>query len=198
MSQSLDKIIIGFLFGFSILGIYQLSFQLLMMLKLLPAGIYRYLLPQESMGMNSRVIKRIGMGSSILAASLGLFATPWFLSTYFPNFNESIELVQIMSLSVIPNTAVAIRSAELLGKERSREVLFGSLISVATLISGIILIGSALGSIGLAIAVTLSQFTQAIFLLTRRIHLKHHDNSLTFPSIQPPGWEKSNCASQNA
>lgn len=65
LSQSLtayaDKLIIAPLFGFAVLGLYQLGFQFLMFLAIIPTSLYQYLLPQESAGVERRKVRFAGL-----------------------------------------------------------------------------------------------------------------------------------------
>ncbi|MEM2703205.1 MAG: oligosaccharide flippase family protein, partial [Candidatus Bathyarchaeia archaeon] len=50
LSAYLDKIVIGALFGYYALGLYQLGYQFFMFLNMIPTSLYQYLLPEESSG----------------------------------------------------------------------------------------------------------------------------------------------------
>ena len=51
------------------------------------------------------------------------------ISNYFPNFIDSIEVIPLLSIAVIPNTIVSIYSSKFLGQEKSKFLLIGNLIS---------------------------------------------------------------------
>ncbi len=48
-----DKLIIAPLFGFSLLGNYQLGFQFFLLMSILPSIVYQYSLPQDSKGISN-------------------------------------------------------------------------------------------------------------------------------------------------
>jgi O-antigen/teichoic acid export membrane protein len=71
----LDKIIIAPVFGYYILGLYQLGFQFFMFLSIIPLSLYYYLLPEESSGNNKTQIKYVGFGFALFAAAATFLAT---------------------------------------------------------------------------------------------------------------------------
>ena len=52
-----DKILIGSIFGFSMLGNYYFAFQVFMLLDTIPKSISQYLLPQEAEGKKNKKLK---------------------------------------------------------------------------------------------------------------------------------------------
>jgi O-antigen/teichoic acid export membrane protein len=164
----LDKIIIGPLFGYFVLGLYQLGFQFFLFLSIIPMSLYYYLLPEESSGNDKTKIKQIGFGLAVAAAVIAFFTLPYFIEILFPSFVSSILVVRIMSLAVIPSTIVAVMNASLLGRGRSRMVLIAGLIYLVSLMVGVIALGGALGAIGLALTLVVAQSIQATVLLAKR------------------------------
>jgi O-antigen/teichoic acid export membrane protein len=168
LAYYLDKVIIGAIFGYYALGLYQLGFQFLMFLSIIPLSLYQYLLPEESSGNNKKEIKIIGLILSI-AVSLTAYATsPYLIQNLFPTFIDSIPLVKIMSLAVIPQTIVAILTATHLGKEKSRSVFIAGLIYLISLIAGIITLQRMMGVLGFALAIIIAQTIQSIYLLINK------------------------------
>jgi O-antigen/teichoic acid export membrane protein len=164
----LDKIIIGPLFGYFVLGIYQLGFQFYLFLSIIPLSLYYYLLPEESSGKDKSKIKIVGFGLAVVAAVFAFFTLPYFIETLFPTFASSVWVVRIMSLAVIPSTIVAIVNASLLGRGRSKYVFVAGLIYLAFVIVGVLVLGGAMGAMGLAVTLVVAQSIQAGFLLTKR------------------------------
>jgi len=163
-SAYLDKIIIGILFGYYALGLYQLGFQFLMLLSIIPGSLYQYLLPEESSGKNKREIKLISLILSVALALTTLTISPYLIENMFPTFIDSIQIVRVMSLAVIPSTIVAMLNASLLGKERSKTVLTAGLVYLASLIAGLIIMGKIMGILGLALTLIIAQAIQAVYL----------------------------------
>jgi O-antigen/teichoic acid export membrane protein len=168
LANYLDKMIIGTLFGYYALGLYQLGFQFFMFFSIIPSSLYQYLLPEESSGNNKHQIKTIGLLTSIALAITAYIASPHLISNLFPTFVDSIPLVQIMSIAVIPQTVVAILTASHLGQEKSKTVFIAGLIYIAALIAGIIALKQIMGVLGFAAALILAQTIQATYLLINK------------------------------
>ena len=164
----IDKLVIAPLFGYYLLGLYQLAFQFFMFLSIIPLSLYSYLLPEESSGKNNRTIKIIGLGFSIIAALAALLSLPTVIEKFFPTFLDSIPIVRIMSLAVIPATVVAILNATLLGRGSSRIVFTGGITYMITLVVGVAVLGQVLGAIGLAVTILTAQTIQATYLIWKR------------------------------
>jgi len=163
-TNTIDKIIVGTLFSFSVLGIYQLGFQFFIFLGIIPTSLIMYLLPEESSGYERRGAKVLGFVLSVTAALLFFFFSPWIVETFFPKFTEAIQVIRIMSLAIIPATINSMLIAKLLGKEKSKIVFTSGLIYLFCLTSALVLLGKAFGLIGLAFSILLAQLTQSIYL----------------------------------
>lgn len=159
-----DKILIGSIFGMVTLGLYQLSYQILAALGILPGILFTYLLPEKSAGMKTRGIEVFGLMASIVLACLVIFLSPIVIPRAFPRFSEGVRIIQIMSLAIIPSTIVATRMSGLYARERPGAVLISYAIALAVEIAGILVLGSYFGAIGLAASAVLLQTALAISL----------------------------------
>jgi len=168
LANYFDKVIIGALFGYYALGLYQLGFQFFIFLTLIPTSLSQYLLPEESSGKNKKDIKIIGLILSIVVAIAAYIMTPYLIQKLFPTFSDSIPLIQVMSLAVVPSTIVAIQTANCLGKEKSSTVFIAGLIYLVSLITGIITFEHIMGVIGFAFAIVVAQTIQAIYLMINK------------------------------
>lgn len=168
VSMFSDKLLIAPLFGFAILGIYQLGAQFLLFLGMIPTILYHYLLPQEASGNHSR---KIGVGSFVISsilAAIFVAAVPWVITNFFPNFVSSIFPAQIMSIGIIPMTVTSILSSRFLGMERSRPVFIGAAIYVATQYTTITILGKMFGIVGLALSLVIALTVQSVYLLAAK------------------------------
>jgi O-antigen/teichoic acid export membrane protein len=139
-----------------------------MFLSLIPASLEQYLLPEESSGKNKRQIKVVAFILAT-AASIALFAlSPYLINNFFPAFSEAIPLVQLLSLAIIPSTIAAILTASLLGNGKSKQVFIAGIIYLTTLISTLIIAGTTIGTLGLAVAVITAKTAQATYLITQK------------------------------
>ena len=168
LANHFDKVIIGALFGYYALGLYQLGFQFYIFFTLVPTSLSQYLLPEESSGTNKKQIKIIGLLLSVAVAILAYLTTPYIISNFFNTFIPSIELVQVMSIAVIPSTIVAILTSTYLGNEKSKTVLIAGIIYLISLFIGLITMEAIMGVIGFAVAIILAQTIQAVYLLSQK------------------------------
>ena len=168
LPNSIDKVLIGAIFGYFALGLYQLGFQFFMFLNIIPSILQQYLLPEESSGKDKKQIKTISLILAI-GFSLAMFIfSPYVIETFFPRFTEAILIIRIMSIAVIPSTVVAIITPGLLSKEKSKTVLLSGILFLSSLVTFLITLGSTLGVPGLALAILLSKTMQATYLYTQK------------------------------
>jgi len=161
--SSLDKIIIAPLFGFAILGNYSLGLQFLVILTILPEVARKYLIAQESRGIVNRKLKFLIILSSFLLALLGIFAGPPVMSYFFPKFIEAQDIIQILSISVIPTTIMMIYYTKLLGMEQGKHTLIISISRTISQIFFIIVLGKLYGVHGIAFALVIASIISAIY-----------------------------------
>jgi len=160
---SLDKLIIAPLVGFALLGNYQLGIQFLSIMHLLPAIVYKYVLPQDASGNANKKLKQITILSSVGITILGIISAPIIIPMVLPKFTEAIAIIQIMSISLIPTTMNLMYHSKFLGNEKSRYLLMGSGVYLGVLILAIIFLGISFGINGMAMAIVLSTFAETIF-----------------------------------
>lgn len=162
----LDKIIVGFIFGYYILGSYQLSFQVYTLLSVIPSTLFRYLLPHESGGIVKRKIKIIGIVMSG-GVSLSIFiVAPYAIQEFYPHYSHATAAIQIISLALVPLTLVNLLGAKIWAEEkRTKHVFFVGIVTILTEISLLIILGNLFGINGLATAVVITSCVQFFYLL---------------------------------
>lgn len=165
LSFSLDKLLIGTMFGFSILGNYSLAINILTFLTLVPNIVFLYAMPQDASGIRNKKLKQIAIGVSSIFALLVFFISPILLPIVFPKFDESIEIVQIVCIAIIPRTISMMFNASFLGNEKSRVVIAGSGIYLTIQIIGIMILGDLYGFVGMGIALLLGSIGESAFLV---------------------------------
>lgn len=162
--DNLDKLIIVPILGFTFLGNYALAAQFVAVLSLPNAILFQYILTNDAVKIKNEKIKKyfllINVGIVILAITL----LPVVIPEVFPQFSEIIEIIGIMSISLIFSTIASIKRSELLGDEKSKPVLIGGIISAIAVSLGIIILGSLYGIYGVAISFVLTTAVHAIFL----------------------------------
>ncbi len=165
-SSSIDKLIIGALLGFTILGNYQLGIQLLAILEMLPAILLKYTLPHDSNGNPNVKLKKIMFIFSIILTIMGIVLSPIIIPEFFPKFIDTIQVFQILSLSLIPTTLNTSIMSKLIGNEKTRLVLISSIIYIISQVISIVILATIWGINGVAVGYVLSVIVQMIFLLT--------------------------------
>ncbi len=164
-SASTDKLLIFPMFGFAILGHYQLGLQFLAIFSILPAIVYQFILPEDSSGNSNNKLKKYTIVVSVILAFLGVLLSPIVLPIFFPKFLEAIQVVQIVSLSIIPATINLIYVSKFLSNGLSKIVLIGSGVFLATQMTGILMFGQIFGVNGIAMALVIATAVETIFLI---------------------------------
>jgi O-antigen/teichoic acid export membrane protein len=174
-----DKLIIAPLFGYAVLGYYQLGFQFLLFLGMIPISFYQYLIPEESSGLKKTRVRFLGLLVSIGLTAILFLSSPWILQYLFPHYMASLDSMRIMSIGIIPMMIVWTLNSKFLNIGDTKYVLFGSAIYLTIQISLIFYLGSTMNVIGLALAVVLALIAQASFLFISDKHLQQKNNKHT-------------------
>ena len=161
----IDILLIGPLFGFALVGNYFLGLQVLGLFLILPLIIFKYTLPQDSSGSSTKQIKIITVATSIGFALLGIFVAPEVIPLVLPEYTDTIELIPLLSLAIIPRTVTTMLMSGFLGKENNIHLLVGNLIAFSIIVLGILYLPEYFDIVGLAIAYVLSVTIQTIYLL---------------------------------
>ena len=170
----IDKIVIAPILGFAILGNYSLALQAINVSMLIPSIFYKYLLPEEASGSDTKKIKIIVVLFSILLAICSFIIFPIIITEFFPKFTEAINAIKIMSIVIIPTTVALIMESEFLGQEKSRIVIIGSLIYLVSLVIGMITLGSLFGVEGIAYSLILATILKAALYAAFRNRIRTH------------------------
>ena len=155
-----DKILVVPFLGFTILGNYSLALQMLAVLMILPNILFKYFLSEDASGNSNRKMKIFGILGSIIISFLGILLLPTLIPIFFPKFTSTVEIIPIISIFVIPNTVSLFWESKLLSELKSKYVLVGNLISFGVMISGMIILGTMLGIVGIAISLLLNSLVR--------------------------------------
>lgn len=161
----IDKLIITPLLGFTFLGNYALALQVVAVLTVFPNILYKYILPEDSVGKSNSSLKKSAILVAVCLTIIGIVVIPEIISTIFTKYDDSIEAIQIMSLVVVPTTINKVYISKFLSIEKSRFVLTGILTSLVTLVLGIVILGTIYGIVGVATTYVLATITQMIFFI---------------------------------
>ena len=165
MRGYLDKLIIAPMLGFALLGNYQLGIQFLVILNIIPMAIYQYVLTHDSSGLSTVKIKILAIIISGILAVVGAIAAPFVVPMLFPEFTESVLIVQILSFSIIPSTICMMYISQFLATEKPKFMLIGSMIFVIVQILGIFILKDVYGIYGVAYAMILAYLFELMYFV---------------------------------
>lgn len=174
----IDKILIGPIFGFALLGNYYFGIQIFNLLSIVPGIVVKYTLPEDSSGVSTKQIKILTVIGSVFLALIGIFLVPILISQFFSDFKESLEFVPIISLAIIPATISSMYISKFLGNEQSKIVLIGEIIGIIIFVPGIIILGEIMGITGLAIIFMVTETIKTSFFVITNIYLKKRKSFL--------------------
>ena len=177
ISGHIDAIIIAPILGMAIFGNYSLSLVIINMMMMAPNFIFKYLLPKESTGEKNTGFKKWSVILTSLIAISAIFVLPQIIPIVFPKFIEVLDIIQIMSISIIPRSITGIYEAKFLGMEKSRYVLSGYLIHMAIMVVGMIGLGFLFGIVGMAIAFLLSNIAKTGYYVCQDLQIKNTEKS---------------------
>ncbi len=178
LGSYVDKLIIFPLFGAVILGNYALGYQILAITSLAPLIVYQYVLPHDATGQNNQKLKKLTIIITVFIVILTIILAPYVIPILFNEFDQSVEIVQIMSLNAIPGSFALMYKSEFLGKEKSKIVLIGSGLSLLTVILGVLILSTYLKIHGAALAIVLAAVVEAIYyylMKHKKIHYTSND-----------------------
>ena len=161
-----DKIIIMPLIGFEILGNYVLALQIVTVLMIFPSIIYKYTLPHDATGVETKRIKIMALAGAVGLSILGITLIPAILPDIFPKYSEAGTAIQIISIAIIPSTITQFYTSKFLGMEKSKMILISRILMAVTIVVGILLLAPTFKIIGASVAFVLSAVIEAVFLVS--------------------------------
>ncbi|EPA05298.1 lipopolysaccharide biosynthesis protein [Candidatus Nitrosarchaeum limnium] len=176
---NVDKLIIFPFFGSSVLGPYQLGFQIFVLAMLVPNVVIQYTLPHDASGIKNLKLKKYTVLTSIIITIITISLSPIIIPQFLPKFDESIQVIQIMSLSFVPQSLSILYSSELLGSGRTKIILIATIISISTLSVGIILFGEKYGLFGITVSFVIGKIAEFLFIHIKKDNLKHDFRTLS-------------------
>ena len=160
----LDKLIIAPIYGYTILGYYQLGFQFLMFFSMISVSFYQYLIPEESSGSKRNRLRLYGIALSIIITILVFVLAPVILQVFFPNYINSLNSIRILSFGIIPMMITSMLNSKFLAMKLTRYVLFSSITYQVTQIILIVFLGKQYGTDGISMSVVIAMLFQITFL----------------------------------
>lgn len=165
LNSHLNKFIIVPLLGFSALGNFSLALQLVNVGLIFTTIAFKYTIPHDAQGEENKKLKKLMLLVSIGISLLGVAITPSIIPIFFPEYLEVIDVIRIVSFSIIPMTVTKIFTSKLLGQENSRRILFSKIASLITFIFAIVILSPDYGIIGISIGYLLSTIIESVCLI---------------------------------
>ena len=127
--------------------------------------VFKYTIPFDSRGDENQKLKKFTLLISIIIALLGAFVAPVVVPVLFPQYVEVIDVVRIISFTIIPLTITKIFTSKLLGQEKSKQILFSKIISMIAFIIAILVLSESYGIIGISVGYLLSTIIESLCLI---------------------------------
>ena len=163
VNTQIDKLLIAPILGFTLLGNYSLSLQVIALLTIAPGIIFKYILPQDASGISTGKLRKQTILFSIGSSIIGICVSPLLIPIFFEQYTEAVIIIQIMSLVTIPVTISTFYFSKFLALEQSKFTLIGGLIKISVMVSSIIVLGIFYGIIGMAISFVLASTIECIY-----------------------------------
>ena len=172
LSSQIDKLITAPLLGFVLLGNYQLGIQFIAVFQLFPHIVLKYTLPHDASGVPNKKLKIFSVIISFCFTILIVLLSPIIIPIFFQKFIYVVEIIQILSISLVPYSVSSIYTSKLFGQEDSKVIISGMILLVISLIMGIFSLGNIMGIFGVSIAYVIAITIQAIFYIVVDLRIK--------------------------
>ena len=169
-----DKVIIGTLFNFSVLGNYQLAGQFFGILYTIPVSLMIYLIPQEAQGIKNNKFKKIAFFVIVGATLISILILPFFINIFFPKYIEIIFVAQVMLLGIIPAAISNIIESKFLGNEKSKLILYSNASQTGVYFVLLALLGTSFGLIGFSISFVIALTVRMILNIIFSKRMKNY------------------------
>lgn len=177
LNSHLNKLIIVPLLGFEALGNFSLAIQFVTVGLIFTVIVFKYTVPYDVQGIENKKLKKVTVLVSIVIALVGALVSPSVIHLFFPEYLEVINIIKILSFSIIPITIARILSSKLLGQEKNKRILFSKVISLATFVISIVFLAPSYGMTGISIGYLLSTIAECLLLIQR-------NNSQSYKPVQ--------------
>jgi len=163
LGKQIDKIILAPLLGFAILGNYHLGIQFISIFQLLPLIIMKYTLPHDASGNPNKNLKIVAILVSFCFTILVIFLSPLIIPIFFQKFIHVVEIIQILSISLVLFSINTTYTSKFLGSENSKIILIGTIMFSASFVVLILIIGNSIDVVDVAIVYVISVAVPIVF-----------------------------------
>ena len=171
--NNVDKLIIAPLLGFSFLGNYFLGLQVLAIMGIITGIVFKYTLPEDSTGKSTGKIKILTIIVSFFIMLLGIFVAPLVIPIVLPEYATAIDLIPILSLVIIPRTISVMITSSFLGKENSKYVVIGNIITFGVLVVSLFPLAELFEITGVAIAYVIAFSSSTTYMIAKYLQLRN-------------------------
>jgi len=171
--NQIDKLIIAPLLGFAFLGNYFLGLQVLALMLIIPAIVFKYTLHEDSVGKSTGKIKILTIVVSFFVMLLGIFVAPLVIPIVLPEYSTAVNLIPILSLVVIPRTISIMIVSSFLGQENSKYVVTGNIITFGVLVTSIFPLAELFEITGVAIAYVIGFSSSTAYMGIKYLQLRN-------------------------
>jgi O-antigen/teichoic acid export membrane protein len=170
---NVDRLLVFPMFGFTTLGNYELGLQIILLANVFSVFIHLYTVPKDSKNQSTRKIKFYAILLSIIVSVLVVFFAPTFVPMFFSQFTESVDLIPILGLSIVPHMLIMLHMSKFFGSEKTKPILFGAILHLIFFIVAIVILGDIFSITGIAISFVLSEIVESIYLLVLHKKIFH-------------------------
>jgi len=174
--NNIDKLIIAPLLGFSVLGNYFVGLQIMELMLIIPAVVFKYTLHEDSVGESTGKIKILTIVVMFFIMLLGIFVAPLVIPIVLPAYATAVDLIPILSLVVIPRTISIMINSSFLGQEKTKFILVGNVITFCVLAISIFPLSELFEVTGIAIAYLIGFSSSTMYLVTKYLQLRNENN----------------------
>ena len=174
--NNIDKLIIAPLLGFSVLGNYFVGLQIMELMLIIPAVVFKYTLHEDSVGESTGKIKILTIVAMFFIMLLGIFVAPLVIPIVLPAYATAVDLIPILSLVVIPRTISIMIMSSFLGQEKTKFILVGNVITFCVLAISIFPLSELFEVTGIAIAYVIGFSSSTVYLVAKYLQLRNKNN----------------------
>ena len=163
--KDVDKFIIPLFLSISALGEFNLSIQIYSGLMMVPLVINRLIIFEESSGKNTLKLLKHTMLIQFFICTIAFFTLPFMIANFFPKYIETLEMIPIISLSIIPATFNILVLTKMIANKDNSLIMIITLIQISVFISLTIILGSSIGPTGLGYAHLISYTIPSLIII---------------------------------
>ena len=104
---------------------------------------------------------------------LGIFVAPLVIPIVLPEYAATIDLIPILSLVVIPRTISVMLTSSFLGKENSKYVVIGNIITFGVLVVSLFPLAELFEITGVAIAYVIAFSSSTTYMIAKYLQLRN-------------------------